>query len=51
MLQQQREADAVRICVLEAQKLTAERSAAEQMNLRSEQEACNKGLKGQLAER
>eukprot|EP00891_Asterochloris_glomerata_P002487 jgi/Astpho2/2487/fgenesh1_pg.00048_%23_16_t len=51
LLQQQREADAVRICVLEAQKLTAERSAAEQMNLRSEQEACNKGLKGQLAER
>ena len=51
MLQQLRDEDVVRIRVLEANQLAAERLAAEHVKLRSEQEACNKGLQGQLIER
>ena len=50
MLQQLRDADAVKIRVLKTNQLAVERSTAEHENLRSEQEACNKRLKGQLDE-
>ena len=50
MLQHLRDADAVNICVLERKQLAAQRSSAEHVNLRSEQEACNRRLKGQLDE-
>ena len=51
MLQQQQDDGAVQLRVLEVKQVAAEQSAAEHVNLRSEQEACNKELKGQLVER
>ena len=51
VLQQLRDTDTIQLHVLEAKLLAAEQSAAEHLNLRSKQEACNTRLKGDLVER